>query len=105
MSSYNQLDQTSADAIRVLTLDAVQTANSGHPGMPLGMADVAYVLYKHFLKADPSAHDWFNRDRFVGMRARSFTPSFISPATASPSTTSRHSASGAHSPLDTQSSA
>jgi transketolase len=65
MSQYTQLDQASADAIRTLTLDAVQTANSGHPGMPLGMADVAYVLYKHFLRTDPNSSTWFNRDRFI----------------------------------------
>jgi transketolase len=65
MSTYSDLDRASANAIRTLTLDAVQTANSGHPGMPLGMADVAYVLYKKFFKTDPTAPKWFNRDRFV----------------------------------------
>jgi transketolase len=65
MSNYTALDISSAHAIRTLTLDAVQTANSGHPGMPLGMADVAYVLYKHFLRVNPSEPHWFNRDRFV----------------------------------------
>jgi transketolase len=65
MSKYTALDISSAHAIRTLTLDAVQTANSGHPGMPLGMADVAYVLYKHFLRVNPSEPYWFNRDRFV----------------------------------------
>jgi transketolase len=65
MSIFSELDQACAHAIRTLTLDAVQTANSGHPGMPLGMADVAYVLYSKFLTYDPSAPKWFNRDRFV----------------------------------------
>lgn len=54
-----------ADAIRFLTMDAVQAANSGHPGMPLGMADVAAVLFTKFLKIDPLAPDWADRDRFV----------------------------------------
>ncbi|MCW2337428.1 transketolase [Sphingobium sp. B2D3A] len=54
-----------ADAIRVLSMDGVQAANSGHPGMPMGMADVATVLFKDYLKFDPSAPGWHDRDRFV----------------------------------------
>ena len=54
-----------ANAIRFLSIDAVQKANSGHPGMPMGMADVCTVLFRHFLKFDPSRPDWVNRDRFV----------------------------------------
>ncbi|MDT8855566.1 transketolase [Paracoccaceae bacterium Fryx2] len=54
-----------ANAIRALAMDAVQKANSGHPGMPMGMADVATVLFNRFLTLDPAAHDWPNRDRFV----------------------------------------
>ena len=54
-----------ANAIRVLSMDAVQAANSGHPGMPMGMADVATVLYSDFLKFDSSAPNWPDRDRFV----------------------------------------
>ena len=54
-----------ANAIRALAMDAVQAANSGHPGMPMGMADVATVLYASFLKFDPSAPRWPDRDRFV----------------------------------------
>ena len=65
MTHYTDLDHACANAIRTLTLDAVQTANSGHPGMPLGMADVAYVLHAKFLRLDPQAPKWFNRDRFV----------------------------------------
>lgn len=65
MTHYSDLDHACANAIRTLTLDAVQTANSGHPGMPLGMADVAYVLHAKFLRLDPHAPKWFNRDRFV----------------------------------------
>ena len=61
-------DQTHApmaNAIRALSMDAVQKANSGHPGMPLGMADVATVLYRHFLRFDPKWPEWPNRDRFI----------------------------------------
>ena len=54
-----------ADAIRALSMDAVQAANSGHPGMPMGMADVATVLWSEFLKHDPETPDWADRDRFV----------------------------------------
>ena len=54
-----------ADAIRVLSMDAVEAANSGHPGMPMGMADVATVLWSKFMKYDASATDWADRDRFV----------------------------------------
>ncbi len=54
-----------ANAIRALSMDAVQAANSGHPGMPMGMADVATVLFSQFLKFDPTAPKWPDRDRFV----------------------------------------
>ena len=54
-----------ANAIRALAMDAVQAANSGHPGMPMGMADVATVLYTQFLKIDPAHPSWPDRDRFV----------------------------------------
>lgn len=54
-----------ANAIRFLSADAVQQANSGHPGMPMGMADVATVLFSKFLNFDPTDPDWPDRDRFV----------------------------------------
>ena len=54
-----------ANAIRALAMDAVQAANSGHPGMPMGMADVATVLYSDYLKFDPADPKWADRDRFV----------------------------------------
>lgn len=54
-----------ANAIRVLSFDAVQKANSGHPGAPMGMADIAEVLWRKFLKHNPSDPTWANRDRFV----------------------------------------
>ena len=54
-----------ADAIRVLSMDGVEKAKSGHPGMPMGMADVATVLFSKFLKFDASRPDWADRDRFI----------------------------------------
>ncbi len=54
-----------ANAIRALSMDAVQKANSGHPGMPMGMADLATVLWRDFLKHNPNDPSWWNRDRFV----------------------------------------
>ncbi|MBO0663665.1 transketolase [Jiella sp. MQZ9-1] len=54
-----------ANAIRALSMDAVQKANSGHPGMPMGMADIAAVLFSKFLRVDPSQPEWPNRDRFI----------------------------------------
>lgn len=61
MSSRSEL----ANAIRALSMDAVQNANSGHPGAPLGMADIAEVLWNDFLKHNPANPDWWDRDRFV----------------------------------------
>ena len=54
-----------ANAIRALSMDAVEAANSGHPGMPMGMADVATVLWSEYLRHDPAAPNWADRDRFV----------------------------------------
>ena len=53
------------NAIRFLSVDAVEKANSGHPGMPLGMADIAEALWRDHLKHSPKNPNWFNRDRFV----------------------------------------
>jgi len=65
MSTADNLDQLCVNTIRTLSMDAVQAANSGHPGMPMGMADVAYVLWTKFLKHNPKNPQWFDRDRFV----------------------------------------
>jgi len=54
-----------SNAIRFLSVDAVQKANSGHPGLPMGMADVVTVLFKYYLRFNPKNPDWINRDRFV----------------------------------------
>ena len=59
-----KLNQLS-NAVRFLSIDAVQKANSGHPGMPMGMADVATVLFKYHLRFNPKNPEWINRDRFI----------------------------------------
>ena len=61
----NQLDTLSINTIRTLAIDAVQQANSGHPGAPMGLAPVAYCLWQEFLRYDPADPTWLNRDRFV----------------------------------------
>jgi len=61
----NKLHKDLSNAIRFLSIDAVQKANSGHPGMPMGMADVVTVLFKSFLKFSPKNPNWLSRDRFV----------------------------------------
>lgn len=61
----SSLDNLCVNTIRTLAIDGVQKANSGHPGMPMGMADVAFVLWTKFLKHNPKNPAWYNRDRFV----------------------------------------
>jgi len=61
----DNLDQLCVNTIRTLAMDAVEAAKSGHPGMPMGMADAAYVLWTQFLKHDPADPDWADRDRFL----------------------------------------
>jgi len=61
----SKLHNDLANCIRFLSIDAVQKANSGHPGMPMGMADVATVLFRDFLRFNPKNPDWLNRDRFI----------------------------------------
>ncbi len=63
--SNKTLEERCVNTIRTLTMDAVQAAESGHPGMPMGMADAAFVLWDKFLKHNPQQPDWYDRDRFV----------------------------------------
>src|SRR5436190_6612928 len=65
MHSSYELDHSCIDTLRFLCVDAVQKANSGHPGLPLGAAPMAYVLWTRFLKHNPANPGWFDRDRFV----------------------------------------
>jgi len=64
-ASESNLDQLCINSIRVLAIDAVQKANSGHPGMPMGMAPIAYLLWTRFMRYNPANPHWFGRDRFV----------------------------------------
>ncbi len=64
-ASEANLDQLCINSIRVLVIDAVQKANSGHPGMPMGMAPIAYLLWTRFMRYNPANPHWFGRDRFV----------------------------------------
>jgi transketolase len=64
-TTYDELDVLAANVVRGLAMDAVQKADSGHPGMPMGMATVAEVLWTRFLHHNPAGPNWFNRDRFV----------------------------------------
>ena len=65
MTDNTSTEQLAVNTIKALAMDAVQKANSGHPGMPMGMADIAVTLWSKFIKVDPSAPDWPDRDRFV----------------------------------------
>src|ERR687889_2157840 len=64
-SQTTATDQICIDTIRTLTMDAVQKANSGHPGMPMAMAPAAYLLYARYLRHNPADPAWPDRDRFV----------------------------------------
>src|SRR5215468_1198660 len=61
----SEVERLAINTIRTLCMDAVQAANSGHPGSPMGMAPTAYVLWQRFLRFDPADPTWANRDRFV----------------------------------------
>jgi transketolase len=62
---FTEIDQLSVKTIRTLSIDAIEAANSGHPGLPMGAAPMAYVLWSRFLRHNPKNPQWFNRDRFV----------------------------------------
>ena len=62
---HSSIDQLSVNAIKILSADAIQKANSGHPGLPLGSAPAAYTLWKDFMKFNPANPKWENRDRFI----------------------------------------
>ena len=65
MACQSDIDQLAINTIRMLAVDAVQKANSGHPGTPMDAAPTAYVLWQRFLRYDPADPHWLNRDRFV----------------------------------------
>ncbi|MBU0516143.1 MAG: transketolase, partial [Proteobacteria bacterium] len=62
---FGELDEKCVTTIRMLSVDQVEQANSGHPGMPLGAAPMAYVLWDSFLRFNPQGPAWPNRDRFI----------------------------------------
>src|SRR5262245_4966305 len=64
-TGFTKIDEHCVNTIRTLAMDAVQKANSGHPGAPMGLAPVAYALWQRFLRYDPQDPTWPNRDRFV----------------------------------------
>src|SRR3977135_226071 len=65
MARQSDIDQVAINTIRMLAIDAVQKANSGHPGTPMDAAPTAYVLWQRFLRYDPADPHWLNRDRFI----------------------------------------
>src|SRR6476659_4489762 len=65
MHSHSALDESCINTLRFLSVDAVEKANSGHPGLPMGAAPMAYVLWTRFLKHNPTNPSWIDRDRFV----------------------------------------
>ena len=74
------MDSRIPNSLRFLSIDAIQKANSGHPGMPMGMADIATILFTEFLNFDPKKSNWPDRDRFVlsmAMVQCCFTHSYI----------------------------
>ena len=60
-----RIDELSINSIRTLSIDAIEKANSGHPGMPMGAAPMAYTLWTQHMNHSPKNPEWFNRDRFV----------------------------------------
>src|ERR687896_1993246 len=64
-TSASQIDELSVDTIRTLAMDAVEKAKSGHPGAPMALAPLAYLLYTKVMKHNPANAEWFDRDRLV----------------------------------------
>src|SRR3954469_23595610 len=62
---FNQIDSLAIASIRTLSIDAIEKANSGHPGLPMGAAPMAYTLWSRYMNHNPKNPNWFNRDRFV----------------------------------------
>ena len=62
---FDQIDSLAIASIRTLSIDAIEKANSGHPGMPMGAAPMAYTLWSRYMNHNPKNPKWFNRDRFV----------------------------------------
>ena len=62
---FDAIDQQAVNTVRMLSVAQIQKANSGHPGLPLGAAPMAYVLYRNHLNITPKDSHWFNRDRFI----------------------------------------
>ena len=62
---FDNVDQLAVNTIRTLSMDAIQKANSGHPGLPMGAAPMAYALWSKHLKVSPKSSKWVDRDRFI----------------------------------------
>src|SRR5690625_2373645 len=65
MNKETTIEKLSINTIRTLSIDAIERASSGHPGLPMGAAPMAYILWSEFMKHNPENSQWFNRDRFV----------------------------------------
>ena len=76
---FNEKDQLAIDTIRALSIDAIEEANSGHPGLPMGATPMAYTLWTRHLNFNPQSKDYFNRDRFVlsDMALRYYTTCYM----------------------------
>ena len=64
-NTFDQIDELAVNTVRTLSIEAVQKANSGHPGLPMGAAPMAYALWTKHLKVNPKNSKWVDRDRFV----------------------------------------
>ena len=96
----SELAKLSADTIRLLAADGVQKANSGHPGMPMGMADCAFVLWNRYLKFNSKNPSWLNRDRFVLSACSDRLPVERNPGKPSPGNTAPANAFLAQAPAE-----